>query len=68
MQIVLSCPNGHIQKIEVQGMTLEMAKDYCQMLDGTSPFFVHSPIGDPNTRIGKCITCGANFSAQPETN
>lgn len=53
----MTCDSGHTQRIEVTGMSLEFAKEWAALLDGTSSFFVYNPIGDPTSQIGKCGIC-----------
>ena len=66
VKIRLECRNGHSSEMLVGGMTKEEAKDFCGILDGSSPFFVHSPREPENqqTLIGRCVICGAIFDAQ----
>ena len=59
----LSCENGHSQRIYLQGYTVEMARDYAAILDGSHPIYKKPPRDDPNTFIGHCKDCGALFSA-----
>ncbi len=60
----LACENGHQQRLFLSGMTRQMAEDYAQMLDGSSPMYVRDPRSDPtNTWIGRCKDCGGVFTA-----
>ena len=60
--LLFKCDNGHESRLEMHGMTEEMVKDYAQLIDGSSPMYVYSPIGDPKSSIGKCNICGAQFT------
>lgn len=50
--------------VTLQGVLPEFATHYCGLLDGTSPMFVHPPSKDPNSKLGKCIQCGAQIHAR----
>lgn len=62
-QITLTCEAGHSQTITADGMTGEMAEDYCGLLDGTSNWFVHPP--GPESMLCKCCHpgCGRPYKA-----
>jgi hypothetical protein len=51
---------GNTQRIYMADHTRDMARDFAQMLDGTSPMFVYPP--DECSPIGKCVNCGARFT------
>lgn len=68
-QINLTCPKCGTQVIHTpKDYTREMAVDFAGLLDGSSPMFVKNPIGDPNTSIGKCATCGSQVHASLPSN
>jgi hypothetical protein len=55
--ITARCENGHSQEIKIDGeLGLEWAKGQAGLLDGTSPMYLHSPIGTDSV-IGKCGLC-----------
>jgi hypothetical protein len=53
------CDAGHSQALEINGMSLEWAKEWAGLMDGTSRFYQRSPVGDPDSLIGKCGICRA---------
>lgn|SRR5678815_2537693 len=61
--IAANCPNGHTQTLRLEGFTREYAEGYAGLLDGTSPWYVHSPIGT-DSLIGKCATCKAQIKCE----
>ncbi len=61
-QVKLVCENGHEQVIKVNGMTDDWVEMWAGLLDGTSPMFVHSPIGTDSV-IGKCGICQKQLKA-----
>lgn len=58
-----SCGAGP-QEFFLGGVSMEMARGYCGILDGTSPMFVSPPLEDPRSRIGRCMNCGQPFTAK----
>lgn len=64
MEMTVTCQDCKgSQTISIEGMSLEMAKDYAAILDGSSDFFVYSPRGDANSLIGKCGVCKGQIDA-----
>jgi hypothetical protein len=57
ISVTAKCESGHEQPVGVQWMSLEAARTWAGLMDGTSPFYVRSPIGDPDTLIGRCGIC-----------
>jgi hypothetical protein len=57
ISVTAKCVGGHEQTLKLQGMSLETARAWAGLMDGTSPFYVRSPIGDPDTLIGRCGIC-----------
>lgn len=59
--ITAKCGNGHSEEIRVEeSLGPEWVKNLAGLLDGTSPFYVHSPIGTDSV-IGKCGICLAQL-------
>ena len=59
-RLVASCPNGHNQHLDYKGIDRSFVDGQAGLLDGTSPFYVHSPIGTDSV-IGKCGICKAQI-------
>lgn len=53
------CDAGHSQTLQIDGMSLEWAKEWAGLMDGTSHFYQRSPVGDAQSLIGKCGICRA---------
>lgn len=60
--LTLRCEGKHEQTLSLVGWTLEEARDFAGLLEGTSPLFVRPPRGTPSP-IGKCATCGQPIEA-----
>lgn len=59
--ITAVCENGHSQGIRIAGsLGREFADVQVGLLDGTSPLYLHSPIGT-DSFIGKCGICRAQI-------
>jgi hypothetical protein len=56
------CDDGHEQQLKVH-MSCERRRVFAGLMDGTSEFYIHSPLGtDPV--IGKCGLCGAQIKCE----
>lgn len=64
--VTIICESGHSQTIKVEGMSREWAEQWAGLIDGTSTFYVHSPIGTESV-IGKCGICGKQIKATVES-
>lgn len=53
--LVCRCSAGHERVIRVRGMSLEWAKQWAGLMDGTSPLYVRPPTEDEQTAIGRCL-------------
>lgn len=60
------CDAGHSQTLQVNGMSLEWAKEWAGLMDGTSHFYQRSPVGDAQSLIGKCGICGSQINCKVE--
>ncbi len=68
--VIAKCPAGHEQTFYLDpSLTLEWAQQWAGLLDGSSPLYVHSPIGT-DSPIGKCCfemrgsICGEQFRCE----
>ena len=59
-KITAVCEAGHSQEIIIEGLGREYAELQAGLLDGTSPMYIHSPIGTDSV-IGKCGICRAQI-------
>jgi hypothetical protein len=60
--VTAKCEAGHEQAVRFEAsMGLGWATEWAMLMDGTSPFYVRSPIGDPDSAIGKCGICRAQI-------
>ena len=62
------CDKGHTQELRVDHkLGIEYAEGLAGLMDGTSPMYVHSPIGTDSV-IGKCgyPGCGAQVHSTVE--
>ena len=51
--------------LQLQGYDEERAKSVAALLDGTSPFYVHSPRDeDSSSVIARCVSCGGILDAE----
>jgi hypothetical protein len=57
------CDNGHVQEITIRNQPRWYAEGLAFLMDGTSPMYVHSPIGT-NSVIGKCGICRAQIHCE----
>ena len=64
--LIAVCKNGHSQTLQYKDLPLEFVVQQAGLLDGTSPFYVHSPIGTDSV-IGKCGICGTQISCTVST-
>lgn len=61
--VTATCEENHCQTISVgKSLGMDWAKAWAGLMDGTSPMYQKSPIGDPITSIGKCGICGKQFT------
>jgi hypothetical protein len=64
--VTARCAEGHEQTLNVDAaMGLEWVKGWVGLMDGTSPFYVHPPIGT-DSMIGKCGICGSQIKCTVE--
>lgn len=61
--VTATCTEGHCQSLRVGGMTFEWARMWVGLMDGTSPMYIHSPIGT-DSLIGKCGICGSKIKCE----
>ena len=52
MKVLIRCEAGHEQTIAF-AMDREWVEQWCGIVDGTSPVYIHSPV-DTDSIIGKC--------------
>lgn len=63
-RVRIRCAKCGDQHITIRGMNSdEQARDLCGLLDGSSPFYVIDPREDPNSKFGRCYTCGGLITA-----
>ena len=60
--ITAKCSKGHTQILKYDaGLDRDFVEMQAGLLDGTSPMYIHSPIGTGSV-IGKCGICGSQIS------
>lgn len=60
--ITAKCRNGHTQELFVDGMLgIDWVKEQADLIDGTSSLYLVKPADDPESIIGKCGICKAQF-------
>jgi hypothetical protein len=65
--ITLACAHGHRQELRLEGVSQAYAANFASLLDGTSAFFVQSPVPLETVlmpgHLGKCGICESRFTA-----
>jgi hypothetical protein len=65
-KVSATCTEGHSQSVQLLGQGRLEVNRWAGLMDGTSPFYIRSPIGDPQSLIGKCGICGGQIKCSVE--
>jgi hypothetical protein len=59
--VLITCPNGHEQRFDMDNYAVADARMMAELLDGTSDILAGLP--ESSDRLGKCGICGARITS-----